>query len=306
MQTLRDSAIGAHVASIVAACALIAPLAGCSAPHLEARNMDAARLGTCESAYLAAADGTPGLSGAYAARPALMRYLLSRAAGEAWLTVAASCTGRFAEGALRSAQVSAVTQRLGGSLGIASPTPPTVDYGDVVALDAAPAALDAISLAEDRAGFSIEVLAARGARNATLAASDNHKTAAQRLFSLSGSTDDPRRKVYAVDELLAHPDTIEDPATGVTANTVAVIEMNCARAYLDAIGGVDDVDTADAASDTTGAADTSDTDDATRDTTDTDDTASEKTLHLMARMAAARAWHAMELGYPTADAALFR
>lgn len=303
MQTLRDSAIGARVASIVAACALIAPLAGCSAPHLEARNADAARLGTCESAYLAASDGTPGLSDAYAQRPALMRYLLSRTAGEAWLTVAASCTGRFAEGALRSAQVSAVTQRLGGALGIASPTPPTVDYGDVVALDAAPAALDAISLAEDRAGFSIEVLAARGARNATLAASDNHKTAAQRLFSLSGSTDDPRRKVYAVDELLAHPDTIEDPATGVTANTVAVIEMNCARAYLDAIGGADDEDTGDAASDTTDAAETSD---ATRDTTGTSDTASEKTLHLMARMAAARAWHAMELGYPTGDAALFR
>ena len=72
-------------------------------------------------------------------------------------------------------------------------------------------------MAEDRAGFAIEVLAARGqTAGATLALSDMHKTAGQQLVALangnfddsgaqssSSGQSDPRPKVYAIDQLLA-------------------------------------------------------------------------------------------------------
>ena len=157
-----------------------------------------------------------------------------------------------------------------------------------------------MSLAEDRAGFDIEVLAARKVDGATLAMSDNHKTAAQRLFTISGTDTDPRQKVYTVDRLVAHPDTIDDPATGITANTVSVIEMNCAREYLDAIADMDttssDADDTDTAADTDGTDNTS-TASAAR--------ASEKTLRFLSQTVTARAWRAFTLGYPATDAALF-
>ena len=52
--------------------------------------------------------------------------------------------------------------------------------------------LDAMAVAEDRAGFAIEVLAARGqTAGATLALSDMHKTAGQQLVALAnGNFDD--------------------------------------------------------------------------------------------------------------------
>ena len=53
-----------------------------------------------------------------------------------------------------------------------------------------------MSLAEDRAGFVMEVLAARDTPGATLSRSDRHKTAGQLLFTASGLSRDPREKVY--------------------------------------------------------------------------------------------------------------
>ncbi|NEG55951.1 hypothetical protein [Bifidobacterium platyrrhinorum] len=297
MGAAAPSRLAPRLVASAAAVAMALSLAGCTAPHLESLNADASKPGTCESAYLSASAGS---GAAAASSPLMMRYLAARTAADAWITVASSCTSRFAEGAMRSAQASYRAQTLGTRLGAPdTPTPSSVDYGEVVHLDVDRDALDAMSLAEDRAGFGLEVLAARGVANATLSASDNHKTAAQRLFSLSGSDKDPRRKVYAVDRLIAHPDVIADPATGVTANTVAVIEMNCARAYLDALGGDEDAD-ADAAGGSAAS------DDAVTGSSPTKAVAaSTKSLDWLARMASARAWHAMELGYPTADALLF-
>ncbi|WP_240542074.1 hypothetical protein [Bifidobacterium sp. CP2] len=257
---------------------MTAPLAGCAAPGLEAQVDEATKPSACESVYLTASHA---LSPAVAEAPLMMRYLAARTSATAWLTVASTCDSRFAEGAMRAAQASFVAGTLAERLGVDASSPEKVDYDEVVSLDMQASALDAISLGEDRAGFSVEVLAARGVDGATLALSDNHKTAAQRLFSLSGSSKDPRRKVYAVDQLIAHPDTIADPANGITADTVASIEMNCARAYLDAVGGKE----------VTGA--------------DGSSSPSPKTLAWLARMASARAWRAMELGYPSFDAALF-
>ncbi|MBW3093855.1 hypothetical protein KIH75_00520 [Bifidobacterium sp. 64T4] len=125
---------------------------------------------------------------------------------------------------------------------------------------------------EDRAGFSLGVLAARGVAGATLAASDAHKTAAQRLFSLSGASADPRQKVYEVDHLIASPNTIDDPANKIETSTVAAIEMNCARSYLEALSGSKHT--------------------------------SRATLAWLADAATAHVWHAFELGYPLFDAAL--
>lgn len=98
---------------------------------------------------------------------------------------------------------------------------------------------DAMAVAEDRAGFAIEVLAARGqTAGATLALSDMHKTAGQQLVALangnfddsgaqssSSGQNDPRQKVYAIDQLLANPTTIADKASGQTVPTAAAIEM---------------------------------------------------------------------------------
>ncbi|KFI55320.1 hypothetical protein BCAL_1336 [Bifidobacterium callitrichos DSM 23973] len=269
---------------------MIASLSGCASglPHLQAQVDDATALSVCESSYLAATSGGEGADG----RPMMMRYLAARTAADAWTDVAVNCTGRFAEGTLHAAQTSYAAQKLASRLGLPALSPATVDYGDVVKLDIADKALDAIALAEDRAGFSIEVLAARKVNGATLAMSDNHKTAAQHLFSLSGTDKDPRRKVYTVDDLISHPDSISDPATGITANTVSVVEMNCAREYLDAISGALGESTSSSAS-TTG----NESDAAIR--------ASAKTLKWLSRVATARAWRAFDLGYPTFDAALF-
>lgn len=285
-----------RLAALAVSCALIAPLAGCAAPHLESRNADASKPGACESAYLTASAGTGGDAGTADEQPMMMRYLNELAATNAWIDVASTCTSRFAEGAMRSAQVAYAAETLGTTLGVTPPTPPTVDYGDVVHLNAGADALAAMSLAEDRAGFALEVLAARGVENATLAASDNHKTAAQRLFSLSGASSDPRKKVYAVDKLIANPDMIDDSAAGVAAPTVAVVEMDCARAYLDAMSGATDTDLTDS----------TDSTDSTETTGSDAVSPSHKTLAWLARMAAARAWRALELGYPSADSALFQ
>lgn len=275
---------------------MIASLSGCASglPHLQAQVDDATALSVCESSYLAATSGGEGADG----RPMMMRYLAARTAADAWTDVAVNCTGRFAEGTLHAAQASYAAQQLASRLGLPALSPATVDYGDVVKLDIADQALDSIALAEDRAGFSIEVLAARKVNGATLAMSDNHKTAAQHLFSLSGTDKDPRRKVYTVDDLISHPDSISDPATGITANTVSVVEMNCAREYLDAISGALGESTSSGESASSGESTTDNESDAAI-------RASAKTLKWLSRVATARAWRAFDLGYPTFDAALF-
>lgn len=263
------------------------------------------------------------------ALPAMMRYFAARTSADAWTTVAVGCTGRFAEGTLHAAQASYVAQSLASRLGLPGISPETVDYGDVVGLDIDPSVLSALSLAEDRAGFAVEVLAARKVAGATLAMSDNHKTAAQHLFTLSGEDKDPRQKVYTVDSLVAHPDSLGDPANGIAANTVSVIEMNCAREYLDAVAGAtgdgdasgdsadsaaakDGSGTTDTASSGSGsssgsasAADKANTADDGNENAVSAIRASDKTLRWLSRMASARAWRAFDLGYPAFNAALF-
>ena len=146
----------------------------------------------------------------------------------------------------------------------------------------------AMAVAEDRAGFAIEVLAARGqTAGATLALSDMHKTAGQQLVALangnfddsgaqssSSGQNDPRQKVYAIDQLLANPTAIADKASGQTVPTAAAIEMDCARAQIKAV-------------------------------TESKSSTESDTLLILAALAAKHAYTAFQLGYPATDAALF-
>ena len=146
----------------------------------------------------------------------------------------------------------------------------------------------AMAVAEDRAGFAIEVLAARGqTAGATLALSDMHKTAGQQLVALangnfddsgaqssSSGQSDPRQKVYAIDQLLANPTTIADTASGQTVPTAAAIEMDCARAQIKAV-------------------------------TESKSSTESDMLLILAALAAKHAYTAFQLGYPATDAELF-
>lgn len=314
MQTLLHSANLRPLARLAAAalsCALCAASAGCAAPRLQAQVDEASRPGACESAYLSAsaADGAMG-----AGRPLMVRYLSATDAADAWVEVASACTARFQEGVMRGARAARVAQTLAARLGVASESPMEVDFGGVVGLDVDAETLDAMSLGEDRAGFAMEELAARGVAGATLAMSDNHKTVAQRLHSLAGTDADPRLKTYDAAELAAHPERIVDTATGLDVPTTAAVEMNCARAYLDAMSDGDQTegDASDAA-ETTEATATTDAapstqasaSDAGNAGVSADVAPSAETLDCLAHAAMARAWRAFTLGYPLFDEALF-
>lgn len=293
----RGSAVGARLAAAAVVCAMTGTLASCSMPRVEGRAEAESRAAAspCETAYDAAREhmslAFSGLSDTgfdaeanagdadddQITVPAtdISRYLAADAARSDWLDVAAHCNARFSEGVLRSAQASARLSALASRMQLASPTAGTISRLDGVEDSSVSAeALRTVALAEDRAGFALEVLAARGAAGATLQASDRHKTTAQQLVSMAGG-DDPRAKVYEVGELLAHPDTVTDPVTGLTASTAAVIELDCARQSLApfaATGGIDG--------------------------TATD-------LRAIASLIANRAAAALALGYPSHDAALF-
>lgn len=253
-------------------------------PRLADRAEAERTMSPCESALTLANFATTPAKGT----PLMVQYSNGLAAPLAWIDVAGHCSGRFAEGTLRNAQTKQRLTVLAGKFGQSAPevTPARLDGITSATIDRS--ALDAMPIAEDRAGFALEVLAARGVTaGATLTLSDMHKTAGQQLVSLankrfsdSGSTadagdsQDPRQKIYAIDQLLADPTTIEDKASGQTVPTASAIEMDCARAEIKAV--------ADSTSQ-------SDSD----------------TLLVLAALAAKHAYTAFQLGYPSGDSALF-
>jgi hypothetical protein len=254
-------------------------------PRLSGRAEAEQQLSPCEKALTLAHSTTYPDSGT----PMMQQYATGLAAPLAWIDVAGYCSGRFAEGALRNAQTK---QRLGlwaSRLGQEAPsvTPARLDGITSATIDTS--VLDAMAVAEDRAGFALEVLAARGQTDgASLTLSDTHKTAGQQLVSLAdsqvtGSDDsddstahtDPRQKAYAIDQLLANPTTIADKASRRNVPTAAAIEMDCARAEITAIANSDSPSDSD-------------------------------TLLVLAALAAKHAYSAFQLGYPATDAALFQ
>ncbi|MCH9275152.1 hypothetical protein JS533_002515 [Bifidobacterium amazonense] len=331
------------VARLVATAVTLAAtlsLSSCAAPRFVGRAESEQAPSACESAYYSASDATA-VSSAGSGWPAVRRYLAARSAASAWIEVAAQCTERFSEGVIRAAQSQHTAAVLGDRLGLddggtsethtddaqADDTVQSDDDAGVTSADLAPAditstaanaahdltgvddlsvdasVLSSMALAEDRAGFVVEILTARGNDDdATLALSSMHKSAGERLVSLSGvaPADDPRQKTYDVSQLVAHPDGIADPATGLAAPTLAVAEINCAREELAALspGGVAGTSASSSASSSaSGASASSSLNGEAREQT--------ASLRLLARFVASRAARAFSYGYPAFDQALF-
>ncbi|OZG63686.1 hypothetical protein BHAP_1711 [Bifidobacterium hapali] len=230
-------------------------LSGCSMPRYVGRAESEQTMSACERSYVAASSSYDVV--AEAGKPLSLRWLLASRAQSQWINVAADCTDRFAEGVIRAAQASLFASRLAVRLGITDNSGnehTAVSLDNVTSLDVSESTLTGMALAEDRAGFSVEVLAARSATDATIAIADEHKATGERLISLanahnrststsndstgtSSAINDPRQKVYDVSSLLTNANDIVDPATGLRASTYAIVEINCAREELAAVNG---------------------------------------------------------------------
>lgn len=273
---------------LVCASALVASLAACSAPRIAGRAEAEQQPSPCERAY---ADATANADiMADRSRHIVMRYLAAQEAVSDWANTAAYCPARFADGTLRSAQARHAVRLMASRLAIdiAQPTLSRCDGIDSFDIDAD--SLSAMSVAEDQAGFAMEVFAARSIGHATLDISDRHKTTSQRLISFSGA-EDTRAKTYDVAQLLAHPDTIVDSATGLFAPADAVIEMNCARSEIAAVESSSN-STSDSAQSRTTAENSS-------------DDSRQQSLGILTSMIADRVDLALTWGYPSFDEALF-
>ena len=218
--------------------------------------------------------------------PLITRYVAAEYAANRWSDVASACAARFTQGTIRSAQ--ALHMRSGLARFFGQPDDVSDDAGTRAALQADASShadlLRDMSLAEDRAGFSMEILAARAGSGSSLALSDIHKTMAQTLFSTSGSDSDPRQKVYSVSALVNHTQTITDPATGLSVPTAAAVEISCAREELHAASSSSEPNYSD--------------EDAHN--------ARDETMVALSRIVGANVYRALERGYPATDAALFQ
>lgn len=276
------------LAGALVGCLLLSS-AGCAAPQLTARVEESRAANPCVRAYRSASSAQAMMAGH---NPRLLRFLASVASGSQWTEVAAACPQRFAEGTIRAAQTQHLAHVLapfvGGSYADPAATAHRGGPDDIARLQASADALLAAVLAEDRAGFAVEVLAARGVSNATLMLSDDHKATASRLFSLASAVSeaspdadgatrikDPRQKVYSVKQLLANHNTIIDQSTGLRVPTLAAVEIDCAREEIAGASGQ------------------------SSDATHVDG------LRTLSRLASSRVEQALNYGYPSFDDALF-
>lgn len=210
------------------------------------------------------------------------RLALASSARTLWRTVAVSCPGRFAEGVLTAAQMdrraAALADAVHASYASLDAHRTVIDESTRLVVSSVVAGR--MATAQDRAGFSYEVLASRHRADSTrlMAMADRHRALATG-FAARTKDDAARQKVYAVDRLLASPNAVADDATGLTAPTVAVVAMDLVREQLAALT---DGDGSDA-------------------TVITD----EGTADLLASLLAEEASQALELGFPAYDAALF-
>ena len=274
-----------HCTSVATVLALLTMTASCSPIHLEAINTQHSR-STCETAHDSAVQTS--LLASDSAHPVLRRYLAADQASRQWTLVAVDCSQRFAEGTLRSAQThwqqSTLARVLGKTFDDAHSVSGLPALDGLQTADEDSSVWSALSLAEDRAGFAMEVLAAHHQDSAMLAVSDQHKTTAQSLFSISGSSQDPRLKVYDTSQLVKHPERISDPATGWSVPTPALVEIDCAREELAAMPSADT------------SAESGESNDATKGT---------RHLRVVSQLIAQRAYTAFSYGYPNIDVGLF-
>lgn len=270
-------------------------LTACGAPTIQTTP---AQAGPCETAYTAAAQAqthtAPG-------NPLPVRYFSAGNASLSWSKAASLCPSQFDIDTMRAASARWTQASLAPLFGFSLPgaDAETLNLDNVVALNIDDEALNGVALAEDRAGFEVGVLSARGSDGASLLLSDNHHSVASRLIALrhtqtgtnetdssqgaaSGNTSaDPRQKVYDVANLINNPQVINDPSTGLRAPTMATVEMNCARESVTAVAK-------------------------THPSASTKHNATDKSLTALSDLAASRAYYALTLGYPAFDKALFK
>ena len=277
----RERNISSWCRRIVAALcitALCGALSACSAPRIDGRAESEHQPSACESAYWAADASTATMNGRH---HIIMRYLAAKQAVGQWSEVAATCTQRFAQGTIRSAQAEHVAVTLGTRIG-GNDTYRTVSddsLRQVLGIDLDGATLGAMSLAEDRAGFVMEVLAARDTPGATLSRSDRHKT---------------------------------DSTTGLSVPTTALTEIDCAREQLAAMANdgasAKSKHTDKTGNNTNGSGDTdsaTDTTDVNATDTTTVGTENDARLRVLSTLISSHITSAFALGYPDMDAFLF-
>ena len=283
MQTRSPSlrpvlSIAKRVCAILCVGLALSSLTACSMPRIAGKDEAEQQQSPCEKAYLDASKNDAVALDQH--QLVIRRYFAAHQAISSWTDTAAYCPSRFADGTLRSARARHIARTLADQLSIAEDPITLSRFDDIESLDVDSASLDAMAKAEDKAGFAMTLFAARSIGHATLDIADRHKTPSQRLVSFSGG-DDNRKKTYDTTNLLANPDTIVDPATGLLAPTDATIEMNCARAELAALGT------------SSNAAESQST------------SAREQSLGVLAGLIADRVELALDWGYPSFDGALF-
>ena len=134
-------------------------LTACSMPRIAGRAEAEQRQSPCEKAYF---DATADNKIAHDQHQHIIRrYFSAQQAVSAWTNTAAQCPARFTEGTLRSAQARHMARALGDQLSVAVAPITLSRFDDVESLDVDSKSLATAAQAEDRAGFAMEVLAAR-------------------------------------------------------------------------------------------------------------------------------------------------
>ncbi|PJM73457.1 hypothetical protein CS006_05330 [Bifidobacterium primatium] len=305
--------------------AVISLFAFCVPAHaigLSGQGTDDSELSPCEQALTLATRHTRQYQ---EGMPSSIRLLSAAAAQHDWRNVAADCPQRFAEGTVRSAMATHAATTLASQLHIKdvskvmdSPAA-QVASGTTLSIDTDAAAT--LSLAEDRAGFGYEILAARNNADATLyQLSNQRKTNAQILATAVKHEKDPRQKIYSIKSVVNNPATSTDPDTGLTAATSAVIEMNCAVEQLNAMAAVDAADGDDDASSSSNSSTTDSAGSSSADASGTGSSAASSTtagssaisakerasLTTVSSLISAHILQAIDLGYPALESALLK
>ncbi|WP_241519563.1 hypothetical protein [Bifidobacterium callitrichidarum] len=258
--------------------------------------------------------------------PMMVRFVSGQSIPLRWIDVATYCPGRFGEGVLRDAQTKAELASLADRLGGAEPAVTPARLDGVTSAVAGADVLDAMAVAEDRAGFALEVLASRGqTEGATLALSDMHKTAGQQLVSLAdgswgdaGSDSSGSSSSSGADGSGSSGDSAAGDADGSDSSGTGSASGNSnAGTHADPRQKVYDIsqllanpitiaDKASGLDVPTAAAIEMDCARAEiKAVTDADAQFDDTTLSILAALAAKHAYTAIQLGYPATDGALF-
>lgn len=279
--------------------ALPSPAASAAVPGISGRGTDESDLSVCERALSL---GFGDLERYQSALPSYLRLFSAADAQSRWHTAAVECPQRFAEGTVRSALAFHAANTLADRTGIGGVvTASSASLDDDLTLHVDTSTAAGLSLAEDRAGFAFEILAARHGADATMyKLSDQRKSNAQILATVVAHESDPRQKVYAVDSLIANPDETVDPTNGLKAATSAVVEMNCALEELDAVSAGTGKQSDSASS--SGSSSDSTADDASSSRTD----AEAHDLAVISTLVSAHIATALDLGYPALETALLK